>query len=395
MLSKKIETQCADRAKQVSSFIVMDVLEKAQEMEASGEDIIHLEIGEPDFDTPQPIKEIAMKALAEGDTHYTHSLGKLKLREAIASFYGRKYGVELSPEQIIVTSGTSPGLLLVLSVLLERGDEVILSDPHYACYPNFIRYLEGNPVYVPVCGENGFKYCPDDIKKVIGPRTAVLMLNSPANPTGAVYNNRELQELAELDCPIISDEVYSGLVYGEKEHTILEFTNKAFVIGGFSKVYAMTGWRLGYIIVPPEYVRPIQKLQQNLFICAASFAQEAAVTALTCCDSFVKEMVEVYNSRRRYLLQRLKEMGIAPRVEPKGAFYVLADLRKYTADSLAFAFEILEKAKVAVAPGIDFGSNAEGHLRLSYANSLENIEEGMNRLELFLKQAKFSGTLAK
>ncbi|NLC11354.1 MAG: pyridoxal phosphate-dependent aminotransferase [Firmicutes bacterium] len=394
MLEKK-ETGCTLRARDVNSFIVMDVLEKAQEMEASGEDIIHLEIGEPDFDTPQPIKEIAMKALAEGDTHYTHSLGKLKLREAIASFYGRKYGVELSPEQIIVTSGTSPGLLLVLSVLLERGDEVILSDPHYACYPNFIRYLEGNPVYVPVCGENGFKYCPDDIKKVIGPRTAVLMLNSPANPTGAVYNNRELQELAELDCPIISDEVYSGLVYGEKEHTILEFTNKAFVIGGFSKVYAMTGWRLGYIIVPPEYVRPIQKLQQNLFICAASFAQEAAVTALTCCDSFVKEMVEVYNSRRRYLLQRLKEMGIAPRVEPKGAFYVLADLRKYTADSLAFAFEILEKAKVAVAPGIDFGSNAEGHLRLSYANSLENIEEGMNRLELFLKQAKFSGTLAK
>lgn len=394
MLEKK-ETGCTLRARDVNSFIVMDVLEKAQEMEASGEDIIHLEIGEPDFDTPQPIKETAMKALAEGDTHYTHSLGKLKLREAIASFYGRKYGVELSPEQIIVTSGTSPGLLLVLSVLLERGDEVILSDPHYACYPNFIRYLEGNPVYVPVCGENGFKYCPDDIKKVIGPRTAVLMLNSPANPTGAVYNNRELQELAELDCPIISDEVYSGLVYGEKEHTILEFTNKAFVIGGFSKVYAMTGWRLGYIIVPPEYVRPIQKLQQNLFICAASFAQEAAVTALTCCDSFVKEMVEVYNSRRRYLLQRLKEMGIAPRVEPKGAFYVLADLRKYTADSLAFAFEILEKAKVAVAPGIDFGSNAEGHLRLSYANSLENIEEGMNRLELFLKQAKFSGTLAK
>ena len=384
MLPEKIEAEYTNRTKQVSSFIVMDILEKAQEMEACGEDIVHLEIGEPDFDTPQPVKEAALQALSSGDTHYTHSLGKLALREAIAGFYERKYGVELFPEQIIVTSGSSPGMLLIFSVLIERGDEVILPDPHYACYPNFIHFFEGKPVNIPVRGENGFKYRLDDIKKAINTRTAFLMLNSPANPTGSVYNGRELQELAALDQIIVSDEVYAGLVYGEEQHSILEYTKKAFVIGGFSKIYAMTGWRLGYVIAPPEYIRPMQKLQQNLFICAASFAQEAAVTALTCCDRHVASMVEVYVSRRRYLLNRLKKAGIAPPVDPRGAFYVLADVRKYTADSLAFAFEVLEKAKVAVTPGIDFGQNGEGYLRLSYANSLENIEEGMNRLETYL-----------
>ncbi len=385
VLLEKKEAGCADRTKQVNSFLVMDILEKAQKMEARGEDIIHLEIGEPDFDTPQPVKEAAMQALIAGDTHYTHSLGKLALREAIAGFYKRKYGVELSPEQIIVTSGSSPGMLLIFSVLVEREDEIILPDPHYACYPNFIRFLEGKPVYIPVWGEYGFKYRPDDIKKAINAKTAFLMLNSPANPTGSVYNSRELQELAALDRMIVSDEIYAGLVYGEEQHTILEYTKKAFVIGGFSKVYAMTGWRLGYVIAPPEYIRVMQKLQQNLFICAASFAQEAAVTALNCCDRHVNSMLEVYDRRRHYLLERLKKAGIAPPVDPKGAFYVLADISKYTADSLAFAFEILEEAKVAVTPGIDFGQNGEGYLRLSYANSLKNIEEGMNRLESYLE----------
>jgi (5-formylfuran-3-yl)methyl phosphate transaminase len=237
------------------------------------------------------------------------------------------------------------------------------------------------------CGERtGLSTGTHMVKKAMGPRTAALMLNSPANPTGAVYTGNELQALADLDQMIVSDEVYGGLVYGEAEHTILEFTKKAFVIGGFSKVYAMTGWRLGYVIAPPEYVRSMQKLQQNLFICAASFAQEGAIAALTSCDRHVAEMVELYDCRRRYLLERLRKIGIAPPVDPRGAFYVLADVSKYTSDSLSFAFEILEKAKVAVTPGIDFGQNGEGHLRISYASSLENIEQGMDRLEAFLQK---------
>ncbi|MGQ9824662.1 MAG: pyridoxal phosphate-dependent aminotransferase [Desulfotomaculales bacterium] len=378
------------RAKEITPFIVMDVLEKAQEMEARGEHIIHLEVGEPDFDTPQPIKEAAFKALREGDTHYTSSLGKPALREAIASSYREKYGVSVSPEQIVVTSGTSPAMLLIFSVLLGKGEEVILPDPHYACYPNFIRYVEGKPVFVPVNEEDGFRYRAEEIKKKITPLTRAILVNSPANPTGTVFSSRDLAALAELGPYVVSDEIYHGLVYEGEEHTILEFTDRAFVVNGFSKLYAMTGWRLGYLIAPPEFIRPIQKLQQNLFICAPSFAQAAAVSALTECASYVAEMVKIYDRRRRYLLARLKEMGVATCFEPVGAFYALANVRKLTADTYSFAFEILEKAKVAVTPGIDFGKNGEGYLRISYANSLENIREGLDRLETFLTEYRRS-----
>ncbi|MEW6275162.1 MAG: pyridoxal phosphate-dependent aminotransferase [Bacillota bacterium] len=372
------------RAREITPFIVMDVLEKAQEMEAKGEHIVHLEVGEPDFDTPQPIKEAAERALKDGDTHYTSSLGKPALREAIAGHYREKYGVRVSPDQIIVTSGTSPAMLLIFSVLLDKGEEVVLPDPHYACYPNFIRYVEGRPVFVPVYEEDGFKYRVEEIKKKVTPLTRAVLVNSPANPTGAVFSARDLAALAELGPYVVSDEIYHGLVYEGEEHTALEFTDRAFVINGFSKLYAMTGWRLGYVIAPPEFIRPMQKIQQNLFICAPSFAQAAAVAALTECAPYVAEMVKVYDRRRRYLLERLKKMGIATRVDPTGAFYALANVQKYTSDSYSFAFAVLEKAGVAVTPGIDFGRNCEGYLRLSYANSLENIKEGLDRLERFL-----------
>ena len=376
------------RADDITSFIVMDVMEKAQAMEAQGEHIVHLEIGEPDFATPEPVIEAARRALRDGDTHYTHSLGIVELRETIADFYRKKYNVVISPERIIVTSGTSPAMLLVLSVLLQKGGEAILPDPHYACYPNYIRYLGGKPVFVPVYEEDGFKYRTEQIKKSLAPSTAAVFVNSPANPTGAVLSSGEFKEIVSLGQFVISDEVYSGLVYGEEEHTILEYTERAFLINGFSKLYAMTGWRLGYVIAPQEFIRPMQKIQQNLFICAASFAQQAAIAALQDCQGHVDEMVRVYDIRRRYLLKRLKSMGIASQVDPAGAFYTLANLKKYTGDSYSFAFEILEKAKVALSPGIDFGSNCEGYLRISYANSLENIEEGLNRLEAFLEQKR-------
>ncbi|NLO21699.1 MAG: pyridoxal phosphate-dependent aminotransferase [Syntrophomonadaceae bacterium] len=374
------------RTEKISSFIVMDVLEEAKQMEAQGRDIIHLEIGEPDFDTPEPIIESALTAIKGQDTHYTHSLGKIELREEIASYYFRKYGVEISPEQIVVTSGTSPALLLILSVLLNRADEIILSDPYYSCYPNFINYLEGKPVLVPVMEEDNFQYRLEDVKKAISSRTRAIMCNSPANPTGTVMSAEELRQLAGLGHTIVADEIYHGLVYEGEEHSILEFADKAFVVNGFSKLYAMTGWRLGYVIVPPSYLKTIQKLQQNLFICASSFSQTAAIAALKYCDPHVLQMKEIYNQRRKYLLKRLERAGIKCQAEPTGAFYILANVKKYTQDSYNFAFNILKQAGVAVAPGIDFGSNCEGYLRISYANSLDNIEEGMNRLEAFLAQ---------
>ncbi len=374
------------RTKQISSFIVMDVLEKAKQMESEGRDIVHLEIGEPDLDTPEPIIEAAMAAMKNHDTHYTHSLGKQELREEICAYYNRKYRVEISPEQIIVTSGTSPAFLLILSVLIDRGEEIILPDPYYACYPNFINYLEGKPVFVPVKEENDFQYRLEDVKGAMSPDTRAIICNSPGNPTGMVMSSNELHNLSLLGQTIISDEIYHGLVYEGEEHSILEYTRDAFVVNGFSKLYAMTGWRLGYLIAPPQYIKIMQKLQQNLFICAASFAQTAAITALRYCDGDVARMKETYNQRRKYLLKRLKQAGINCQADPTGAFYILANVKRFTDDSYTFAYDILAQAGVAVTPGIDFGRNCEGYLRLSYANSLANIEEGMNRLEEFLSR---------
>lgn len=372
------------RLTDISSFIVMDILEKAQIMEAAGQEIIHLEIGEPDFPTPENVKEAAARALMDNDTHYTHSLGKIGLREEIARYYWRRYGVVISPDQIMITSGTSPAMLLIFSVLLEAGQEMIMPDPYYACYPNFIRFTDGKAVLLPVNEEDGFIYRTEEVLRHINPATRAIMVNSPANPSGVVFPPDILQAFSNTGQTIVSDEIYHGLVYEGKEHSILEFTDQAFVINGFSKLYAMTGWRLGYLIAPLAYMRTLQKLQQNLFICAASFVQEGGIIALRDCDEEVEKRRLIYDERRKYLLTRLKSMGIATAVEPTGAFYALANVKKYTQDSYRFAYEILEKAQVAVTPGVDFGQNCEGYIRLSYANSLANIKEGLDRLERFL-----------
>jgi aspartate/methionine/tyrosine aminotransferase len=378
MISKK--------AKEIPPFIVMDVLEKAQELARMGEDVIHLEVGEPDFDTPECIKEACFRAIREGETHYTHSLGLIELREAIAEDYWKRYHAKVSPEQVLVASGTSPALLLLFSALLEPGDEVILSNPYYACYPNFIRFVDGNPVFVDVMEEEGFQYLPEMIEPKLGSRVKGIMINSPSNPTGNVMDKERMAQITKFPTHIISDEIYHGLVYEGKEHSILEFTDRAFVINGFSKLYAMTGWRLGYVIAPIEFIRPMQKLQQNLFISASSFAQRAALAGLKEAAEDVQRMRDTYDQRRRFLIPKLKELGFGITVDPTGAFYVLANAKRFSKDSYGLAFDILKEAKVGVAPGIDFGSNAEGYLRFSYANSLENIKEGMDRLQRYLER---------
>jgi len=374
----------ASRAQEMKPFIVMDVMERAAEMERRGHDIIHLEVGEPDFDTPAPIKEACLRAMWEGKTHYTHSQGLVPLREAICEHYAEKYGVKVSPDQVLVTSGTSPAMLLLFSALLDQGDEVILPNPHYPCYPNIISYVQGRPVLVATEEEEGFQYLPVEIKRRITRRTKGIIINSPANPTGIVMDNKRMEKIAALSPLIISDEIYHGLVYKGEEHTMLEFTERCFVINGFSKFYAMTGWRLGYVIAPREYIRPMQVMQQNLFISPNSFVQWAGIAALKDAHKEVEEMRETYNSRRQIMLKRLKEMGLKVSVEPTGAFYILANARRYAADSYQLAFAILEKAKVGVTPGIDFGSQAEGFLRFSYTNSLEKIEQGLEHIQKYL-----------
>jgi aspartate/methionine/tyrosine aminotransferase len=374
----------ASRAREMKPFIVMDVMERAEEMERRGQSVIHLEVGEPDFDTPEPIKEACLRAIREGQTHYSHSQGLLPLREAICEGYGEKYGVKVSPDQVLVTSGTSPAMLLLFSALLERGDEVIVPNPHYPCYPNIISYVEGTSVFVDTEEKEGFQYIPDQIKKRITARTKGIIINSPANPTGIVMDKKRMKEIASLSSLIISDEIYHGLVYKGEEHTMLEFTDRCFILNGFSKLYAMTGWRLGYLIAPQEYIRPMQVMQQNLFISPNSFVQWAGIAALQDAHDEVEEMKEIYNRRREFMLKRLTEMELQVAVEPTGAFYILANARRYATDSYKLAFAILEKARVGVTPGIDFGSQAEGFLRFSYTNSLENIEEGLERLQQYL-----------
>jgi aspartate/methionine/tyrosine aminotransferase len=366
----------------------MDVLERAQEMERAGTSVIHLEVGEPDFDTPEAIKDAAIEALRRGETHYTHSLGTKQLREAICKYYSETYGVNrLEPDQILITSGTSPAFLIGMGGLVDCGEEVILSDPHYACHPNFIRFLEAVPKTIPVYEEDGFQYRPETIRAALTPKTKAILINSPANPTGNLLEPQRIAEIADMGRWVLSDEIYHGLVYEGRAHSILEFTDHCIVFNGFSKLFAMTGWRLGYLIVPKELVRPMQKMLQNFFISANAMVQTAGCVALTDPSVWadVQKMRDTYNERRKFMIPRLREIGFEIAVEPTGAFYVFANARRFTGDSYAFAFEILEKANVGITPGIDFGPHGEGYVRLSYANSLENIAEGLRRIETYLK----------
>ena len=379
----------------MTPFIVMDVLERAHEMERRGVHIVHLEVGEPDFDTPKCIKEAACKALDNGHTHYTHSLGMIELREAICKHYFKTYQVSIDPDQIVISSGTSPAMFVMFSTLLEKGDQVIISDPHYACYPNFIKFVQGEPVFVPVFEEDGFQYRPEAIEQKITQKTKGIFINSPSNPTGNLLSQERMAAIADLASGpgspyIISDEIYHGLVYEGKEHSILEYTQKAFVFNGFSKLYAMTGLRLGYMIAPKHFIRPMQKIQQNFFISANAMVQVAGIAALTKAEKDILEMKRIYNKRRRYMIKRLKELGLGITVEPTGAFYVFANVKHISNDSYELAFDILEKAHVGVTPGIDFGKNGEGYLRFSYATSMENIAEGLDRLENYIKMKQDS-----
>ena len=270
----------ARRAQEIEPFLAVEVFQRAQAMEREGIDIIHLEFGEPDFETPPQIQDALVRAIKEGHTKYTASLGILPLREAIAEHYRERYGVSVSPERVLVTAGTSPAMLLLFMSLLNPGDQVILSDPHYACYPNFLRYAEAEAVLVNVEEDDGFQLEPDAVRARLTEKTKAILLNSPANPTGAVLSPERLSAIAGLSPWIVSDEIYHGLVYEGREHSILEFTDHAFVLNGFSKAFAMTGWRLGYVIAPEPFIRTLQKAHQNFFISSNDFVQWAGVAAL-------------------------------------------------------------------------------------------------------------------
>jgi aspartate/methionine/tyrosine aminotransferase len=374
-------------SRKVQPFLAMEILERAQAMEREGVDVIHLEVGEPDFNVPACVDEAVSRALAGGETHYTHSLGVHELREEIASYYASRYGVTVDPERVVVTAGTSGAMVLLMALLLDAGDEVLLPNPCYACYDNFVRSFHGEPVFFDVRAEDGFRYDPERAREKLSARTKALFVNSPSNPTAAIQDRETLSRLVELGVPIVSDEIYHALEYAEngtRATSVLELTDEAFVIDGFSKRYAMTGLRVGWLVAPARFVDTIQRLQQNLFVCASSIAQHGGIAALRHAWNDVESMLGEYRRRRRVLLEGVQRLGFPVPSEPMGAYYVLVDATRLGSDSLALARRILDEAHVGVTPGIDFGSNAEGCLRFSFANSVENIEEGLRRLERWM-----------
>ena len=370
------------RMESIAPFLAMEVMERGMEMARAGLDVRQLGVGEPGFPPPPEVAEAAAAAVAAGDTHYTDSRGLHRLREAIAADCERRRGTAVSPDRIVVTSGTSPALLMVASLLLDPGDELILPTPHYPCYPNMVATCGGRPVLVPTSPDDGYVIDVDRVRAAITPRTRGILLASPANPTGAVQPPEVVRGLAGLGVPILSDEVYDGLLYdGAVATSPLGMTDRCFVFDGFSKRYAMTGFRLGYVVAPESAMRHLVSLQQNLFISASHFVQTAGLTALEKGEPHRRMMVAEYDRRRRVLVDGVRRLGLAVPVTPTGAFYVLADARHLGRDSLGLAFEILERTGVALGPGRDFGEIAEGFLRFSFAAAFEDITAALERLE--------------
>lgn len=377
----------ASRVAQIRPFLAMEVMERAFAMERAGARVIHLEVGEPDFPPPPAVVAACARTLAAGETRYTDSRGLEELREAIASDHARRAGVAVSPDRVLVTSGTSPALLLVFLLLLEAGDEVILGTPHYPCYPNFVLALGARPVLVPTRAEDGWRLDAGEVRARITPRTRAIVVSSPANPTGAIQDADTLRELAGLGPPLVSDEIYDGLVYdGARVTSALTLSGDAFVLDGFSKRYAMTGFRLGYVVAPAVALRPLQVLQQNLFISANRFVQHAGLAALRHGAETLAAMREAYARRRLLLVEGLRKLGFRVPAVPPGAFYVFADARAFARDSQALAFELLERAHVGTCPGVDFGAAGEGWLRFCSAASDASIGEALERLARVLPE---------
>jgi aspartate/methionine/tyrosine aminotransferase len=395
----------SERATRTTPFAAMDVLERANRMD----DVVHLEVGEPDFDTPAAVTDAAVAALRAGETGYTSSKGKPALRRAIADYYDRQYGVDVSPERIVVTSGSSPALLLAFSALVDPGDEVVLTDPYYACYPNFVRQTGGRISTVPLSADDGFRPRVSDFARTLDSETEALLLNSPANPTGAVLDGDTLEELValadEADATVVSDEVYHGLTYEGEDHTVLEYTDDAFVLDGFSKRFAMTGWRLGWMVAPSEYVGHVNRIAQNTLICAPNFVQSGGVAALESGAEFLSGVRDTYRKRRNFLVSEVEDWGMSMEYTPGGAYYLLVDVSDLPGDVLAQrsrgsgtssrkAFDaadfFLEDAGVAMTPGPDFGTNAEECLRVSYANSAERLVEASERIQRALESVEIS-----
>lgn len=380
----------AARTHDIEPFHVMELLAKARQLEAQGRDIVHMEIGEPDFPTAEPIVCAGIAALQAGHTHYTPAVGLLALRQAISDFYQQRYGVNVEPDRILITPGSSGALHLLMSALIDPGDQVLLTDPGYPCNRHFVRLVEGEAVSVPVTSASGYQMTLAQLQRHWNPKVKAVLLASPANPTGTLIPRVELQAMADFvqskGAHLLVDEIYHGLVYGEETVTALSLSDEVFVINSFSKYFGMTGWRLGWLVAPKQYVPALDKIAQNIFLAAPTPAQYAALAAFEPETlAILEQRRKEFEQRRDYLLPALKQLGFEIKVIPQGAFYLYADCSRLTNNSYDFCQTILNEAGVAITPGIDFGRHApQQHVRFAYTTSMERLQEGVKRLRGFL-----------
>ncbi len=379
------------RSRAIEPFHVMALLARANQLQGEGHDVIHLEIGEPDFSTAAPIVAAGQAALAAGHTRYTAARGLPPLRQAIAGFYARRYGLSIDPERILITPGGSGALLLAASLLVDPGKHWLLADPGYPCNRHFLRLVEGAAQLVPVGADTRYQLTADLVERHWDGDSVGALVASPANPTGTLLQRDELASLSSAlkarGGHLVVDEIYHGLTYGTDAASVLEVDDQAFVLNSFSKYFGMTGWRLGWLVAPPAAVADLEKLAQNLYISAPSMAQHAA---LACFEPATLEILEErraeFGRRRDFLLPALRELGFRIAVEPEGAFYLYADISAFGGDAFAFCQHMIETEFVAITPGLDFGRHlATQHVRFAYTQSLPRLQEAVERIARGLK----------
>jgi len=384
------KNQIASRMQHIQPFYVMDILSRAKQLEAQGHDVIHLEVGEPDFPTPEKIKLAAIDAIKSDATGYTAASGIVELKDKIVEYYQQRLNARVNSRNIVITPGASGALQLALSVLVNRSQNVLMADPGYPCNRHFVRLLEGRAVSIAVDASTGYQLTRELIEKNWDKNTAAVLISSPSNPTGTLVAQEEMQKIIQVvkqrNGILLVDEIYQGLVYEQKDFTVAALSSDAFVINSFSKFFSMTGWRLGWMIVPDEYMESVNRLAQNLFLSAPTISQYAALAA------FDKETLNLLDerrnelkSRRDFLLKGLLALGFKVDLIPGGAFYIYANMQRFSDDSFIFCKQLLENSCVAITPGIDFGKyRANQYVRFAYTQNIETLQRALERIRQFV-----------
>lgn len=387
-----MSSHIAHRMEGFSPFYVMELLQRAKQLEAEGREIIHMEIGEPDLATPKSIIEAGLKKIQTGDIKYTPAAGLPELRKKIAEFYYDRYSLVIDPKRIFITPGASGAFLLALGVTLNPGEEILMSDPCYPCNNNFVRFFGGNTCFVNVNASTEYQLTAELIKKHWQHNSRGVLIASPSNPTGTLISEQELTKsisvTQELGGNFFSDEIYHGLVYNKQANSALQYSEEVFVINSFSKYFAMTGWRVGWLVVPEEYIDPVERLAQNIFISTPTHSQYAAIAAFS--EENILELEtrkQEFEKRRDFLYTHLLRLGFEIAVKPEGAFYLYARCSRFTDDSFQFAKDLLEQEGVAVTPGKDFGNNESNYyIRFAYTASIAKMAVAIKKIERFICQ---------